>query len=102
MADKSKNTPFGFSPTGYGIASVIAPGLAFAMVWVIFNQGPDGPLNNVIAGLITIYLPLLLGIVCGLIGVSAGMYHKNWLGIVIAAMGTAINGSLVLWLVLNR
>jgi hypothetical protein len=101
MADKSKNKLLGLSSTGHGIASVIAPCLAFAMVWVIFNQGPDGPLNNMVAGVITIYLPLLLGCICGLIGVSAGIHHKNWLGGVIAALGTALNGLLVVWPMLN-
>lgn len=102
MADKSQNKVFGLSSTGYGIASVIAPCLAFAMVWVIFNQGPDGPLNNMVAGLVLICLPLLLGFICGLIGVSAGIHHKNWTGGVIAALGTALNGLLGVWLMLNR
>jgi hypothetical protein len=91
----------GFSPTSYGIASVLAGCLAFAMLWVILHQGPNGPLNNMI-GMAAICLPLLFGCVCGLIGVSAGIYHNNWLGSVIATLGMALNGLVVLMILPHR
>ena len=70
MTDKSKNMLFGLLPAICGIASVIAAFLTFAMIWLIFNSGPGGPLNNMI-GTAAVYLLLTFGCVCGLIGVLA-------------------------------
>ena len=94
MADKSKNTLFGLLPAICGIASVLAAFFAYGMIWMIFNQGPGGPLNNM-AGAALIWLPVLFGCVSGLVGVNSGISHKKWIGGVIAAVGTALNGFLV-------
>ena len=91
MADKSTNSLFGFSPAHYGIASVVAGCLAFVTVWVIFNQGPDGVFNTRLSS-VAITLLLLFGVVCGFLGVGAGVHHKKWLGIVTGAVGLAISG----------
>ena len=91
MADQSKSTLLGISPTGYGIASVIAGCFAFAIVWLIFNQGPDGIFNTKLSS-VAINLLLLFGVVCGLLGVGAGVIHKKWIGGMIGILGTAFKG----------
>jgi len=91
MADNSQTKLFGFLPAHYGIASVVAGCLAFAIVWVIFNQGPDGVFNTRLSS-VAIYLLLLFGVVCGFLGVGAGIHHKKWLGIVTGVIGLAIAG----------
>jgi len=98
MTNNSHKTLFRLLPAICGIASVLAAFFAYGMIWMIFNQGPNGPLNNMIAGAVLIYLPVLFGCVCGLVGVGSGIYHKKWIGSVIAAVGTALNGFMVFFL----
>jgi LytS/YehU family sensor histidine kinase len=91
MTDKTRNPPFGLSPLHYGITSIIAGCLSFAAVWIIFNQGPDGVLNNRVSS-IAVCLLLFSGMVCGVLGVITGLHHRKWIGATTSAVGVAICG----------
>lgn len=80
----------GFTPSLFGFASVIAACIAWVSIYVVFNQGPDGPLNNVIFDAVAIRLPWFVGLACGLLGVGLGIRHKAWLGISAGAVGLAL------------
>lgn len=101
MADKSKSMLLGISPSGYGIASVIAGCLAIAVVWLIFNQGPDDTFNTKLSS-VARNLLLFFGVVCSLLGVGARIIHMKWIGGMNDILGTALNGFFVVWLLLNR
>lgn len=91
MIEKPKPKLFGLSPSTYGIASVVAACLAWTSVWLIFHQGPDFDRNNRFFMTVAVPLPLF-GLVCGLLSVGAGIYHKNWVGIVAGAIGLGMIG----------
>ncbi len=91
MAEKSQKTLFGLSPAIYGIASLVAA----CLCWVC------AILFVAVVGALVIYaqLPLaLFGFVSGLLGVSAGIYHKNWLAVVTAVLGMTLIGFLILFM----
>ena len=85
MSEKSQKTLFGLSPAGYGITSLVAACLVFA----------SSPLIQVIGIFLElcILLPLvLIVVVSGLLGIGAGIYHKNWIAVVTAILGMALIG----------
>ena len=92
MFEKPKPNLFGLSPATYGIASVIAACLAWASVWMILNQGPDFARNHRLLVMVAVRLLPFFGLACGLLSVGAGIYHKNWLGIVAGAIGLGMIG----------
>ena len=93
MADKTKNTLFGLLPASCGIVSLIPPILSYAILWVMFNEGPaGGPISQNPLAVAAMFLLPLCGFVCGVVGISAGISRKKWIGVVIAALGTLLNG----------
>ena len=103
MIEKSRANRSGLSPATYGIASLIAACLSWASIWLVFNMGPDGVLNNRLFEAVAIRLLPLFGFVCGLVGVGTGFYHKNWLAIATGSIGLSMIGYETWFLlVLNR
>ena len=92
MFEKPKPKLFGLPPATYGIASVIAACLAWASLVMILNQGPDIARNHPLLVTVAVRLLPLFALACGLISVGAGIYHKNWLGIVAGAIGLGMIG----------
>lgn len=63
-------TLFGQSPTRYGLASLAAACLAFA-IWPLM----------IVIGFGVVYVALLLAlvaIVAGVLGIGSGLYYKQW------------------------
>jgi len=102
VAETSKTNRSGLSPASYGIASLIAACLAWTSVWLLFNMGPDGVLNNRLFEAAAIGLLPLFGVVCGLVGVGTGLIHKNWFAIATGSIGAVMIGFEVLLLLVNR
>lgn len=92
MLEKPKPNLFGLSPATYGIGSVVAACLAWASVWMIFHQGPDFERNHRLFVTVTVGVLPFFGLACSLLGVGAGIYHKDWLGIVAGAIGLGMIG----------
>ena len=92
MVEKSKANRFGLTPAWYGTASLVAACLSWASVWLVFNMGPDGILNNRLFEAVAIGLLPLFGFVCGLVGVGVGIHRRKWLGIITGAIGLAMIG----------
>ena len=92
MTDKHSRSTAGISPACYGTASLVAACLAWASVWLIFNQGPDGLTKNRIFTTVTVQLLPLFCFVCGLLGVVVGIQRRSWLGIITGAIGLAMIG----------
>lgn len=91
MSDLVKKSLFGLSPSIYGIASLIAASISLASVWLVFNMGPDGILNNWWFGAFAIGLLPLFGITSGLLGVGGGFHRRNWFGMITGAVGLAMS-----------
>ena len=102
MLEKSKENRSGMSPASYGIASLIAACLSSASVWLLFNMGPDGVLNNRLFEAVAFGLLPLFGFVCGLVGVGTGLNHKNWFAIATGSIGLGMIGFEVWFLLANR
>lgn len=102
MIEKSRAHRSGLSPACYGIASLIAACLSWASIWLVFNMGPDGVLNNRAFEAVAIGLLPLFGFVCGLIGVGTGFNHKNRLAIATGSIGLAMIGFESWLLLMNR
>lgn len=102
VIEKPKAIRSGLSPASYGIASLIVACLAWASVWLVFNMGPDGVLNNRLFEAVAIGLLPLFGFVCGLVGVGTGFKHKNWLAIATGSIGLGMIGFEAWFLLTNR
>ncbi|APZ93392.1 hypothetical protein [Fuerstiella marisgermanici] len=102
MIETSKTNRSGLSPAIYGTASFIAACLAWASVWLLFNMGPDGILNNRLFEAVAIGLLPLFGFVCGLVGIGTGFKHKNWLAIATGSIGLGMIGFEAWFLLTNR
>ena len=90
MVEKSTANRSGLSPAWYGTASLVAACLAWASVWLAFNQGPDGiTKNRIFTTVATVLLPMFC-LVCGLLGVGAGIQHRSWVGITTGVIGSAM------------
>lgn len=96
--EKSDKTLFGLTPAKYGIASLISACIAvicgfFLLVvlgWVLW--------------FLILFLSVLTAVVCGLLGVGAGIYHKDWLGIVTGSLGLVLIGFgswRIMWAIMN-
>lgn len=92
MSDNAMKSPFRMSPASYGIASMTTASISLASIWLVFNMGPDGVLNNWWFGVFAIGLLPLLGLMCGLVGIRGGFHHKNWLGMIAGAVGLMMSG----------
>ena len=90
MVENSKANRFGLTPAWYGTASLVSACLAWASVWLIFHQGPDGIVKNRIFTTVTIQFLPWFCFVCGLLGVGVGIHRKSWLGIITGAIGLAM------------
>ena len=102
MTDKPKNMLFGLLPAICGIVSLIPPILFYAILWVMFNEGPaGGPISQNPLALAAPFLLPLCGFVCGVVGIKAGISRKKWIGVVIAALGTILNGFMLSTLLLG-
>jgi hypothetical protein len=102
MSDKHSRSNAGISPAWYGTASLVAACLAWASVWLAFNQGPDGISKNRIFTTVAILLLPLFCFVCGLLGVGAGIQRRSWLGIITGAIGLAMIAYEAWFLLMNR
>ena len=81
-------TLFGQSPARYGVASLIAAGLAFASwpLMIVFGFG-------------MVYLAMLfalVAVVAGVLGVGSGIYYKGRLGIAGGLLGMLAIGLMAL------
>lgn len=102
MVENSKANRFGLSPGWYGTASLVTACLAWASVWLIFNQGPDGLTKNLIFTTVTVRILPLFCLVWGLQGVGAGIQRKSWLGIITGAIGLAMIAYEAWFLMMSR
>lgn len=102
MVENSKAKRFGLTPAWYGTASLVAACLAWASVWLLFNMGPDGILNNRLFEAVAIGLLPLFGFGCGAFAVSVGIQRSKWLGIITGAIGLAMIRLEAWFLVMNR
>jgi hypothetical protein len=102
VVEKSEANRSGLSPVTYGIASLITACLAWASVWLLFNMGPDGVLNNRLFEAVAIGLLPLFGFVCGLVGVSTGLNQKNRFAIATGSIGLGMIGFEAWFLLTNR
>ena len=81
MTDKHSRSNAGVSPAWFGTASLVAACLAWASVWLAFNQGPDG---------------------LATLGVVVGIQRRSWLGIITGAIGLAMIGYEAWFLLMSR
>lgn len=102
MIEKSKTNRSSLSPVSYGSASLIAACLSWACVWLLFNMGPDGMLNNRLFEAFGIGLLPLVGFLCGLFGAGIGVHEKNWFAITTGSIGLGMIGFEVWLLLANR
>lgn len=94
MADTSQSTLLGLSPTRYGFASVISACIGgLCGVFLL-------PVIGWVLWFLVLALFLVFAIVCGLLSVGTGLYYKHWLGTAIGAIGLAITGCGV-WFVMG-
>ncbi len=92
MAEHPQSKLLGRSPATYGIVSLIAACLAW-LSW---------PLVIVIGVflVIAVEIPLVsIAVVSGLLGLGAGVYHGNWLAVATSAVGLALIGGGVCFIV---
>ena len=91
MSDQPLNTLFGLSPARFGITSLISACLAWASMPLIVVVG--------VFLALCVFAPLVLtSVVTGLIGVGAGIYYKNPVAILTAALGLLLVGCLGVFL----
>ncbi len=87
MSDQPANAVCGLPPARIGIISLVSACLAWASVPLI-----------VLAGVflaICVFIPLVLtSVVTGLVGVGAGLYHKNPVAIFTALLGLLLVGGM--------
>lgn len=102
MVEKPRANHFGLTPAWYGTASLVAACLAWASVWLAFNQGPDGITKNRIFTTVAILLLPLFCFVCGLLGVGEGIRRRSWLGIITGAIGLAMIAYEAWFLLMSR
>jgi hypothetical protein len=89
MAEKQTSSSTRSTPGCFGIASVVAGCLAWGTLYVVFNQGPDGPLNNRF-GTIAVGLVMMFAFASGLLGIGLAIRHRAWLPGAISLIGLAI------------
>ena len=84
----SPNTLFGLSPATYGVASLAAALVALGSQLLVVVVG-------IAVAAVVMGLAVLLGVVSGLLGIGAGIYHKNLLAIVTGTIGLILIGFVV-------
>lgn len=87
MSDQPSQTVFGQSPARFGIISLVSACLAWASLPLIVLVG--------VFLACCVFVPLVLtSVVTGLVGIGAGIYHRNPVAMITALLGLLLVGGM--------